>query len=139
MIKVIFLLKRKPGITHEQFKDHYEKSHSRLAQKHFGHLMTRYVRNYVSEARGSRSLGTKPFDFGYDCVAEWILPNEEALNKIWRVFSDPAIGKEFYDDEERFLDRAATVQIRSREDDVCDTGTAVGEAPTLDTLAMRPA
>ena len=97
--KVHFMLKRKAGITHEQFRDHYEKSHSRLGQKYLGHCLTSYIRNYVGEARGARNQGTKPIDFPYDCVTEWILPDEEALKEVYRIFADPVIGKVFYDDE----------------------------------------
>ena len=139
MIKVIFLLKRKDGITHEQFRDHYEKSHSRLGQKYLGHLMLSYIRNYVGEARGARNQGTKPVAFNYDCVTEWIMPNEEALQEVYRIFADPAIGKEFYDDEERFLDRDAVISIRCKDTDVFNTGTVLTLQPTLDTKAMEGA
>ena len=46
MFKVIWLLRRKPGITIEQFRAHYENSHARLAQKYFGDLLLSYKRNY---------------------------------------------------------------------------------------------
>src|SRR4051794_32707745 len=39
MFKAIFFLKRKPGISHEQFREHYENSHVKLADKYLGHLM----------------------------------------------------------------------------------------------------
>jgi hypothetical protein len=38
MFKVMWLLKRKKGITFEQFRDHYENSHSILGKKYLGHL-----------------------------------------------------------------------------------------------------
>ena len=37
----MWLLKRKPGTTHEHFRHHYETSHSVL-----GHLIESYQRNY---------------------------------------------------------------------------------------------
>jgi hypothetical protein len=46
MMKVAWLLRRKPGITHEPFRDHYESSHAMLGQGYFGHLITSYTRNY---------------------------------------------------------------------------------------------
>jgi hypothetical protein len=36
MVKVIFLLKRKAGLTPQQFRAHYESSHVKLAQKYIG-------------------------------------------------------------------------------------------------------
>jgi hypothetical protein len=36
MFKVMWLLRRKPGISHAQFKEHYERSHVVMAQKYIG-------------------------------------------------------------------------------------------------------
>jgi hypothetical protein len=79
MIKVIYLLKRLPHLTHAQFREHYENSHVKMAQKYLGHLMISYERNYCTQVRSARSLGRKPAAFDYDVITEWILPNEEAL------------------------------------------------------------
>src|SRR3982074_2903866 len=45
-VKVIFFLKRKAGLTPQQFRTHYENSHVKLAQKYIGHLVVAYKRNY---------------------------------------------------------------------------------------------
>ncbi|WP_323809663.1 EthD domain-containing protein [Sphingobium baderi] len=39
MIKIIWLLKRKPGMSKEAFREHYENSHVVLAHKYVGHLL----------------------------------------------------------------------------------------------------
>jgi len=132
MIKVIFLLKRKDGVTHAQFREHYENSHAKLGQKYFGHLLTGYVRNYVGEVRTARSLGVQPIAWGYDCITEFTLLDEKALNELYGLFAHPVIGKEFYDDEGRFLDRDAVVSILCREGEVVDTGPGDGHG----TLAL---
>ena len=44
MIKTIAMIRRKPGISREDFIRHYEEVHAPLGQKHFG--FARYVRNY---------------------------------------------------------------------------------------------
>jgi hypothetical protein len=126
MIKVLYFLKRIPGITHAQFREHYENSHVKMAQKYLGHLMIGYERNYCTQVRASRSLGRTPAAWDYDCIAEWLLPNEEALEEVYRIFKDPEIGKEFYDDEGRFLDRDAVLSITCRDHDVINTGTGGG-------------
>ena len=51
MYKVMWLLKRKAGISHAQFREHYENSHVRLAHKYIGHLMLDYKRNYKTETK----------------------------------------------------------------------------------------
>lgn len=133
MIKIIFLLKRKAELTHEQFREHYEKSHAVMGQKYFGHLFVGYVRNYIGEVRNARSLGSQVVPWGYDCVTEFMLPNEAAVAELYGLFKHPVIGKDFYDDEDRFLDRDAVIAILCREGDVVDTGVGDGAA----TAALR--
>ncbi len=125
MIKAIFFLKRKAGLTHEQFRECYE-SHARLGQDWFGHLLVSYERNYVGEVRRSRSHGREQADWEYDCITEWVLASEEALEKVYRILRDPEIGQIFYEDEERFLDREALYSVVCREDAVVNTGTGGG-------------
>src|SRR3546814_14773322 len=49
MIKMLWLLKRKPGMSKEAFREHYENSHVVLAHKYVGHLLEGYHRNYPVE------------------------------------------------------------------------------------------
>src|SRR5579862_3691840 len=107
MFKVIWLLRRKEGISHEQFKEHYERSHVVMAQKYISHLMLEYKRNYKTETWGGgvpteastgNGGGFGPIDWDYDCITEWTMPNEEAFNEINRIFADPVIGQEFHAD-----------------------------------------
>lgn len=124
MIKIIWLLRRKPGIGLEEFQDHYERSHAVIGKKYFGHLIKRYRRNYNDR----RILETTPHivaklmeakRWDYDCIPEWELEDEAAMGEVIRLLSDPEIGKIFYDDEEHFLDRSAVRYLRC---DTRDTG-----------------
>jgi hypothetical protein len=118
MFKVIWLLRRKPGISFEQFRDHYESSHAVLGQKYFGHLITRYTRNYnlPPEPVGPDGNATAKLivakQWDYDCITEWDLRDEAALDEIIAKLSDPVIGKVFYYDEEHFLDRSSVKLVR---------------------------
>jgi hypothetical protein len=47
MYRIMFLLKRKPYLTHAQFRAHFELSHSAMAQKYCGHLFSQYQRHYL--------------------------------------------------------------------------------------------
>ncbi len=138
MYKVMWLLKRKQGITLDQFRDHYENSHSILGQKYLGHLLIHYKRNYktevwggdvpTAESGGGGAFG--PREWEYDCIAEWGMRSEEDFNEIMRIFADPVIGQIFYADEEHFLDRASVTLVKV---DCRDTGTGDGE----ETLKLR--
>jgi EthD domain len=121
MVKILWLIKRKAGVTPEQFRERYER-HARLGLKIMGHLMCRYRRNYQLDAwgggtptthDGSTTFGVVAFE--YDCISEVCFPTEEAYNERLRVFADPLRAKQFYDDEEDFLDRKSVIMVRCEE------------------------
>lgn len=125
MFKVIWMMRRKAGITHEQFRAHYENNHAMMGKKYFGHLWTEYRRNYVTSASGGSPApdgGFQPLDLGYDCVAEWVFPSRAEYEELLRIAADPEIGREFFEDEARFLERSALVVM---EVDMVDTGTGI--------------
>ena len=119
MYKVLHFIKRKDHLTHEEFKAHFERSHAAMAIKFCGHLFSEYRRNYVNKAwSGGDSRqpdsGYGLRDWDWDLISEWILPNKEALEEIYRVMQQPGINELFHADEDRFIDRTATVTM------VCD-------------------
>jgi hypothetical protein len=125
-VKIIWLLKRKDGITHEQFRERYER-HARLGQKLCGHLQKSYKRNYKMETMGGGTPTTHgggrtwgPIDWPFDVISEIIFNNEADYEARKAIFADPMTAKMFYDDEEDFLDRNAVIMFRADE---VDTGT----------------
>ena len=120
MYRIMWLLKRKPGTTHEHFRHHYETSHSVLGQKYFGHLILSYQRNYNS-ARAKDGGGDRASD--YDCVTIWEMPDAAAVDEIYRIMADPVIGPIFLEDETHFLDSTETRLVRC---DPSDTGPGDG-------------
>jgi EthD domain len=127
MVKIIWLLKRKPGITPEQFRERYER-HSRLGQKLCGHLQSSYKRNYKIEIKGGGTPTTHggkatfgDIDWDYDVISEVCFPTEEAYEARKKIFADPVTAKQFYDDEEDFLDRSSVIMFRCEE---VNTGTS---------------
>ena len=88
-VKVIVLVRRKAGLTPEQFRDGYENSHSRIAVELFGHLWIEYRRNYLTtgysfepDAHGS---GGGADEIGFDAVSEFVLRDEAALEEMGRI------------------------------------------------------
>jgi len=114
MFKIIILNRRKEGISHEQYREHYENSHAKLGEKYYGHLWTKYKRNYVKAAFGGSPApngGFGPVAFGYDCITEWEFPSRAEYEELLRIAADPEIGKIFFEDEGHFLDRKSLVII----------------------------
>ena len=93
MIKAISFLRRKPGISSEEFCQHYEEMHVPLAMKHFP--FKRYARNYV---------GNDAEQLGFDCITEvWFETMEDC--EAAAAFSASKDYKVISDDEEKFMDR----------------------------------
>lgn len=88
-IKVLVMVKRKPGLTPEEFREGYEQSHSRIAVNLFGHLWTSYRRDYLIGGRrfeeGEGGWTGGPDDFHYDAISEYILPDGEAMAEFARI------------------------------------------------------
>ena len=72
MVTYILLLKRKPGMTKAQFREHYETSHVALAKKYLGHLFQDYRRHYPEESVGLMANGEwgSIGDEGYDAITK---------------------------------------------------------------------
>ena len=128
MVKILWLLKRKPGLTHEQFREHYERSHVALAHKYISHLLVGYHRNYptggwVSPSSKREDGVVEPYHCEWDCITEMRIRDQAAADEMLRIFNDPVIGKTFVDDEHRFLDRKSVIMINCEE---VNTGTGAG-------------
>lgn len=114
-IKILWMLKRKPGITPAQFREHYERSHAAIARKYVGHLLMSYTRNYQTEAWGGTATdpaGFRQRPFDYDCITELIVADEATVDEMGRIFSEPEASAALIEDELKFLDREATVMLR---------------------------
>jgi hypothetical protein len=105
MYKLMTLVRRKPGTTHEQFKDYYENIHSRMGDKYLPPYCKKYMRHYITPARHQMHLD-QPAHPQFDCAVELWFDSEEDCRKFEASVTDPAIVKEIVVDEEAFIDRA---------------------------------
>src|SRR3954447_19892937 len=99
--KVMWLMKRKQGLTHEEFREHFERSHAPMAQKYCGHLFSEYRRNYVSEVwcggdPREEGGGYGPREWEWDLISEWVMPSEEAFKEILRIMESPGVKQQFH-------------------------------------------
>ena len=112
MLKFIVALKRKPGMTPEEFRKHYETSHVEKAVELFAHLMVEYRRNYFTSSvafsdRDPERAG-RPQPEGHDVITEIYLKDQAALDEFVKALSAPEIKNWFIEDEKKFLDRDAS-------------------------------
>ncbi len=112
MITLFEFLKRKPGMSKEAFREHYENSHVAIAKKYSGHLFLDYKRHYIN-VTGSGYPGGTMMDVmdatNYDAIGQVTLKDEAALAELNRIAQIPEVKAAFEDDEELFVDKPKLV------------------------------
>lgn len=97
MIKLMIAVKRKPGLSHEQFRQHLSMQHARLIKA--CPATAKYLRKYVQSYSMPAGLGGH--DNAFDGAAELYFDTVEDMNKF---FSDPDYLAQVNPDEGRFAD-----------------------------------
>ncbi len=99
MPKLIMFIKRKPGLSFDDFRSHYEQVHAPLAKSLLVHLSD-YARNFL------RPFAGQP-EPPYDCITELWFADQAALQATV-AFGRTEEAQALARDEETFVDRAAT-------------------------------
>ena len=122
MLKLIVTMKRKPGISVEAFREHYEKRHTKLTH-HVARFMLDYRRSYprsnpadpASVYNPSGEDIITPDNAPFDCMTEIWFEDAVALQGLFAVMARTEIAAEFAEDEEHFIDRSATRMVVCEE------------------------
>lgn len=107
MPSIVLLLKRKPGMTMEEFRHHYETSHAAMAVKYQGHAIADYRRSYIHTQFNLDHFGEPDGEPLFDAVTVLSFDTDEQFAEFRRA-SGPH-REEFLADEFNFLDRAKVV------------------------------
>ncbi len=107
MIRLVFVLRRKPGMSLGEFQQYWRGVHGPLVARHSTTLdIRRYVQVHTLEdavndqLAGARGKMEPP----YDGVAELWWDNREALAASFGSTAGQAAGRELLEDEARFID-----------------------------------
>jgi len=92
-VKAIAIIKKKPGLTREEFIDHYESSHAPLIMKHSTGLFS-YIRNYTVP------MGDEP---QFDSLTEMWFKDKASYDETMSFRLSDA-GNVIADDEATFID-----------------------------------
>ena len=102
MIKIIILMKKRDGMSRDDFQAHYENNHAALGRKYLGHLFEKYVRNYPMDKLETTDGETN----SVDCVTEIWLKDAEALEEMQEIISKPEVRATLEADEKLFQNKA---------------------------------
>ncbi len=99
-VKLVMPMKRRPGMTIEEFREYYETHHRLLGEKYLAGYVTRYFRRFLNPLRARDGTLTDP---EYDVILEIWYPDQEAFEACGRHLSQPDIAQEIREDEERIF------------------------------------
>ena len=106
MVKAIAVIKRKQGLSREEFARHYEEVHAPLVLKCFP-TIRKYVRNHIVVAAGADEPD-------FDCITELWFDDIEGHAAVYDVWKSE-VGKPIRDDEKTFIDRSRLINLLVEE------------------------
>ena len=106
MYKVIGLLKRRPGMSPEEFREYYESNHRVIGEKYLKKFAVRYLRRYLQGF--ADPITGKIAEQEYDVLLEIWYRDKQAFEEANRLFAEPDICDEIATDEEKLFDRSAS-------------------------------
>ena len=110
MVKEMALIKRKPGLSREDFIRYYEEVYAPLMVKSCPHIK-RYVRNYTAKVFIPQ-LAVDELDF--DCITEVWYEDMEGFKAMGQFYTSEA-SKVVHDAEEEFMDTTKLVMFLVEE------------------------
>jgi len=113
MVKMIVLLKRRPGMTMTEFIDYYETHHRLIGEKYLRGHAIRYVRRYLAPLPDPVSGVLQEPD--HDVVMETWYPDQAACDAAMAAISEPAAAAEIAADELKLFDRPKLRAFTVRE------------------------
>ena len=109
--KILLFLKRRPGMSVEEFRDYYETKHVKLCEKYAVGAL-RYVRRFLDPIGGE--------EMPFDVITEIWLEDRAVFEAVCEMTARNEPPPEVVADEERLFDRAKsrTATVVEHESDM---------------------
>mgnify|MGYP006115675421 FL=1 len=107
MIKVISPMKRRLGMSVEDFRKYYENNHRIIGEKYLEGFAIKYIRRYTNPLLDRSGNLNNP---EFDVLLEIWYPDMETFEACKKKLSEPDVIKEIREDEEKLFD---TTYMRS--------------------------
>lgn len=111
-VKIVVLLKRKPGMSREYFVRNYEGRHAPLATQLVPGLLD-YRRTYIGGERPA--FGDQCDSPGFDVITTLVFADMPAYEHAFKTLQRPEIARQIADDEEQLFDRTMTRSYLAEE------------------------
>ncbi len=121
MIKVIGLIRRKAGLSREEFLRHWKDVHGPLVMSI--PELARHIRKYVQvhavtipelQARERYQQASLPME--YDGAVEMWFDDAAEMQQAFGVLADPVICRRLREDEDSFIDNSNSLSVMVGED-----------------------
>ena len=124
MVKLSFALRRKSGLSREEFQRYWREVHAPLVKSHAGALgIRRYVQTHTLDNPANAALrASRGGPEEYDGVAELWWDSLEALAAATASEAGIAAGRALLEDERRFIDLSRSPLWLAEENVVIDAG-----------------
>jgi hypothetical protein len=109
MIRLTYVLRRRPGTSIAEFQDYWRKIHGPMVAKHATTLnILRYIQVHTLDDPANQQLAGRrgKMESAYDGVAELWLTSREALAASFKSVAGQAARRELLEDETKFIDLA---------------------------------
>lgn len=106
VFKILIWLKRRPGMSVEEFRDYYENKHRKVVDKYVGPGMAYYARRYIDSLP---HIDTKELtEPEFDVITEMWFSDKEAFEGIKWMISEGELPADVLEDEYNVFDRPKT-------------------------------
>lgn len=100
VLKLVFLMKRKPGMSLAEFRDYYENNHRKLGEKALPNAL-RYVRRYVQPEKNPITGEAIPLPF--DAILEIWMNSRAEWDATQAGLAGSEMMQAIYEDEEKLF------------------------------------
>ncbi len=113
-ITVVTLLKRREGMSKQDFITYYETRHRKIGEQVLAGYATRYARRFLHPMDGVDQ------EHDADVVTEVDFPDEATRDACFTAMGEPAVMAAIVADEEKLFDRSRirTFSVEARESDL---------------------
>jgi uncharacterized protein (TIGR02118 family) len=104
LFKILLFMKRRPGMSQDEFIRYYEEKHVPLALK-YSQGMTAYKRQFVNP-QAHFETGECP-DLGFDVITELSFDDERTRNQVLKYLATSPLADEVVEDEKKLFDHSS--------------------------------